>query len=100
MAEKKGGYILPGTDKLVAYDVYRKMTGVCETCGQEMENHRDCDGCGILCGSGHLDDIQERWQGHDVCGFCSGRRHKLEGMLGREITWEEFVAPNASQVLG
>ena len=74
------------------YMAYRAATGLCETCGEPMDTHPRCDACGFLCGSGHLEGLSQ-YRGHSICGYCITAWKKLEGLLGREATWQEFTHP-------
>jgi len=76
----------------VHYMVYRVKTGLCETCGESMKSHPKCDACGALSGSGHLISCS-RYRGHARCGDCQRAWERLDRIIGRKTTWEEFLRP-------
>jgi len=90
-----GRYLIPGTDEWVNYATYREKTGTCETCGAPMASHPECEGCGILCGEGHLASLSP-YRGHDLCRYCIRLWRSQERAVGRETTWEEFRSPKLS----
>lgn len=75
------------------YDLYRDITGKCETCGAKLDSHPKCDACSTLCGPGHLDTILSPYRGYDLCGHCIVSWKSLEQLAGRETTWTEFLNP-------
>ena len=75
------------------YLLYRNVTGKCETCDAGMDSHPMCDGCGILCGPGHLDWLPSTYRGHKLCGSCMVSWKALERVIGRKATWEESLNP-------
>jgi len=68
-------YEVPGTERMVDYATYRAITGKCETCGAEMNDHPKCDACGALCGPGHLHEKLSPYQGFNLCGECKSMRN-------------------------
>jgi len=86
-----GGVCLEGSCS--QYDLYRSVTGKCETCGAEMDNHPKCGACGILCGTGHLEGLPSPYRGHGLCGHCVASWKRLDQLVGRETTWSEFLNP-------
>lgn len=84
------GYQLPGSDGYVPWEEYRQITGLCETCGQKMNNHEKCEACGTLCGPGHLEGRTQRFRGHNLCSYCPLAWKRLEASLGRPADWREL----------
>lgn len=86
-------YVLKSPEgKFVNYTQYREITGLCEECGEPMATHPKCQACNILSGPGHSVYCNP-YRGHDICGYCQGIWERLERILEREATWEEFLRP-------
>jgi len=75
------------------YDLYRRVTGKCETCGEPMETHPKCEACGVLCDTGHLEGLPSPYRGYDLCGHCEAKWRTLDKVIGRETTWKEVLSP-------
>lgn len=86
-------YRLPETGQLVDHATYRQMTGKCETCGAQMDDHPKCDACANLCGTGHLDTFPSPYRGHNLCGRCIVSWKTLDRVIGKKATWDEFLNP-------
>ena len=78
---------MPKTD---AYLRKRSETGVCETCGVEMEFHPRCDACGILCNVGHFNTLNVH-RGHSICYSCLKAWTRRDELNGENIAWEYFL---------
>lgn len=90
---RTGKYRLPGTGKMVSFTTYRAVTGKCEKCDAPMDDHPECDACGALCGSGHLDGLPSPYRGHQLCGHCLVLWKRLDRVIGRQTLWGEFLIP-------
>ncbi len=75
------------------WDLYREVTGECDTCNVAMKNHPKCDGCGILTGVGH-EDFSSSYRGHNLCGHCVARWKRLDKDVGKKTTWGGFMRPD------
>lgn len=84
------GYQLPDSDRYVSWEEYRQLTGLCETCGQRINNHEKCEACGTLCGPGHSEGRLQKFRGRNLCGYCPSAWQRLEERLGRRADWREF----------
>lgn len=80
------------------YGKYRALTGKCETCKVSMKEHPRCEGCGILCGPGHLYSTI-KYRGHNICIPCRTNWEILERMRGRRVEWNEFLSPTRGHKL-
>lgn len=71
--------------KIDKYNEYRRSTGLCETCGHDMESHPICYLCGVLLGAGHISMTGILHDGTPHCGLCQplritgSRQHKKRG---------------------
>jgi hypothetical protein len=72
----------------IAIEAQRK----CQTCGVVMKRHPVCAACGILCGPRHLETLTVDYRGHKMCYHCKNDWLRLDRIVGRETTWEEFVS--------
>lgn len=66
-----------------------KAMGKC-FCGKQLEDHPECESCGILTGSGH-EHYLSRYREHSLCGKCMGDWKRMEVLAQREVTFEELV---------
>lgn len=92
-------YQLPDSDRMVGYATYRKITGQCETCKQPMGGHPECDGCGVLCGEGHLNDLPSSYRGHTLCSYCVNAWENFDTLEGGEATWDVFKYPKPKKLV-
>jgi hypothetical protein len=88
-------YRLPGPDVFhpgakVPWEVYRKKTGVCESCGRKMRGHEKCSSCGALCGIGHQSSSLN-YRGKRICGVCMMMWKAAEDILHRDVDFKEFI---------
>lgn len=92
MGELTKMYRIPGLKqpREVPWEVFRKETGLCETCDQQMSSHDECETCHILCGVGHTEGKPLRFRGHKLCNYCIQAWRKVELILGRSVEFEEF----------
>jgi len=61
---------------------WRKATGRCETCGHTMDNHPQCQACGIMIGPGHNQRWEAEHRGFIVCPKCKFDWLKTEKEIG------------------
>jgi len=79
--------------KTVDYKKYQDITGFCATCGHAVKGHPHCEGCGVWCGTGHLEYSTSRYRGINLCGPCIVACKVLDRVLKRKAAWKEFVYP-------
>jgi len=66
----------------------RKVTGICETCGQKVASHTECEACGILIGPGHLRAWVNNYRGHVLCDPC------VADWKETNSSWMRFLFPS------
>jgi hypothetical protein len=79
--------------RCVGYEEYRRSTGFCETCGHTVRNHPRCQGCGLWCGTGHLEYSTTLYRSHRLCGRCIAAWEVLDRVVGEKTRWDEFKDP-------
>jgi len=72
----------------MSYGVYRKQTGICETCRRPMEGHEECEACGILTGPRHIYSLR-KYRGKSLCPACVKQWKALEKDKSKKLRWEE-----------
>jgi hypothetical protein len=96
------------------YTLFRDFTGRCETCGSSLSQHLYCDACGIMAGPGHVAPSLSLFRTrvtHDrrgrprtvpnaLCGYCVKAWKRLDKLLGRETTFQEFILPQPKMFNG
>ena len=75
-----------------------KMT-TCEIC-EAIAAHPKCDGCNILCGEGHLDELPSLYKDHMLCSHCIDRWHNLDKIYNEKTTWFEFLGGGKKDATG
>lgn len=77
--------------KHLAWEIYRRETGACETCHQTMKKHNRCESCLILCGIGHTNSCTSLFREKQCCDYCISAWERRDNILGRPTAWEEFL---------
>jgi len=72
------------------YEKSKERTGECKICHVNMAIHPRCEVCWVLTGIGHQ-YFSEDFRGHKLCSGCINKWEKLDKLLGREATWNEFL---------
>ena len=84
-----------GKTRTMAYDRYRKLTGICEVCQRPFKEHLRCSGCGILIGLRHTYHLTI-YRGVSLCHLCikswkeleKDLRHQKKLGKKKELTWK------------
>ncbi len=72
-------------------DLYREVTGLCESCGNAMEHHPQCCSCGILIGKNHLETVSFKDKGKTYCYQCHMAQIRLNNVKELEAIFGKPV---------
>jgi len=65
----------------------------CDICGKLLQGHPQCESCGILIGTGHLETRLNKFRGKKICSFCVSLWKSRERKMGRKVLFVELIAP-------
>lgn len=78
------------TEALPEIEVPVRKTGKCKVCHVDIATHPKCGGCAVLTGIGHH-YFSILFRGHNLCNGCINKWEKLDKLVDREATWDEFL---------